>query len=260
MIIVCQNCGKEIKAESTFCTYCGVRKDLQAAAVLPASSSPQRKNKKSLKLLCALGTIGLLVVLVVMLNANMLLPWQLGARRNKQVILNYAAEHYPNAQFVEGHYNSAKFFVWNNFGDAGVFNLDGIEFKITAEGGKILIDGYPKARACAQFDKIIQDNFLEPRGISAKTDYIFVDNYNEIYPYTGSLGVKVKSIDQGTTPQEIGWLYDFYSYWKKEGDFLTSYSVHLSIIKDGRMMYHLDYNDDSEFPNEAAFYAAFKVG
>lgn len=212
------------------------------------------------KFLIGLGAATLVVVTVIILNANLLLPWQKGTRRNKEVIIEYAAEHYPNAKFIEGHYNSAKFFVWNNLGDAGVFNLDGIEFKVTAEAGKILIDGYPKARAYAQFDKVIQDGFLKPQGITAQTDYIFADNYYEIYPYTGSLGVKIKSFDQGSTPQEVGWFYDFYKYWKNEGSFLTSYSVHLYIITNNQPMYHLSYDDDSEFINEAAFYSAFIAG
>lgn len=223
-------------------------------------SGSQKRKRLFRTLLIALSVIVVFVTMIVFLNANLLLPWQRGAGRNKQVILEYAGEHYPDAQLIEGHYNSAKFFIWNTLGDAIVFNLNDVEFKITAEAGKILIDGFPEARACAQFDKIIQDNFLEPRGISAITDYSFVDNYYEIYPYTGSLEVRIKSVDHGSTPQEVGWFYDFYKYWKKEGAFLTSYNVNLYIITDHKSMYHMSYDDKSEFPNEAAFYSAFIVG
>lgn len=245
---VCDRCKAPIRKWNIVCYSCGYTNTHLARKI---------KIARELK---AVFAIALIVGSIALCNSLLLFPWQRGARRNKQVILEYAEEHYPDARFIEGHYNSAKFFVWNNFGDAGVFNLAGVEFKITAEAGEILIDGYPKARACAQFDKIIQDGFLKPQGLSAQTSYIFVDNYYEIYPYTGVLEVKVKSIDQGSTPREVGWLYDFYKFWKEEGAFLTGYSVHLYIIEDNQMMYRLDYDVDSDFPNETAFYSAFRPG
>ncbi len=175
---VCEKCKAPIRKWNPVCYSCGYKnvhliRKLKTTRVLKA-------------LFVIVSTVGSIVLCSLILNANLLFPWQWGARKNKQVILEYAAEHYPDAQFIEGHYNSAKFFIWNNWADAIVFNLNDVEFKITAEAGKILIDGFPKAQACAQFDKIIQDNFLLPRGISAQTDYIFADNYYEIYPYTGS--------------------------------------------------------------------------
>ena len=131
---------------------------------------------------------------------------------------------------------------------------------MTAEGGKILIDGYCGARAIAQFDEIIQDGFLKPHGITAYTDYSFADNYYEIYPYTGRLSVRLTVWDQGTTPREVGWLYDFYKYWKKEGSFLKSYSVRIDIVSNDDVVYHISYGSKSNFLNERAFYSAFKEG
>lgn len=260
MKIICKNCKKEIEAGSSFCTYCGTKNSSCDTECAVSTASRPRINRTLRVIFIITGAILAFVTLIFVLNANLLFPWQRGARKNKQVILEYAAEHYPDAQVIEEHYYSAKILIWNTLGDAIVFKLNDVEFNISAEAGKILIDGFPKARACAQFNKIIQDNFLEPRGISAMTDYIFVDNYYEIYPYTGSLDVGIKSVDHGSTPREVGWFYDFYKYWKKEGAFLTSYSVHLYIITDHKSMYHLDYDSNSEFPNESAFYSAFVPG
>ncbi len=249
---VCEKCKAPIRKWNPVCYSCGY-KNIHLIRKM--------KTTRVLKTLSIIvSTVGSIVLCSLILNANLLFPWQWGARRNKQVILEYAAENYPSADIIDQEFNSAKFFIWNNIEDCVVFNLDGLEFGITAERGKILVDGYCGARAIAQFDKIIQENFLEPRGISAQTDYIFADNYYKIYPYTGSLGVIINSIDQGSTPQEVGWFYDFYKYWKKEGAFLTSYSVHLHIVTDHQSMYHLNYDDNSEFPDEAAFYSAFIVG
>lgn len=254
MIIACQNCGKEIESTALFCTYCGAKLGaVNSVIALPTNKKPRSKKR----LLFRLGVIAAVVILIVILNANLLLPWQWGARKNKQIILDYAAEHYPNAEFVESHYNTAQFFIWNNFRDGITFELDGIEFNIIAKGGDILADGYPKARVCKQFDKIIQDGFLKPRGIVAQTEYNFSDNYDEIYPYTGGLGVILRVSNQGTTPQEIGWLYDFYKYWKENADFLKSYSVYIEIWID-KDHHTMRYDKSDTFASEREFYAIFK--
>ena len=222
----------------------------------------KEKNKVKTKtsLLRFWGITAAIVAVIMILNAFMLFPWQWGARRNKQIILEYANEHYPDAKIVDKEFNSAKFFVWNNFLDCIVFEWDNVEFGITAEGGEILVDGYYGARAIAQFDKIIQDGFLKPRGITAYTDYRFIDNYYEIYPYTGGLVVELTIFDQGSTPQEVGWLYDFYEYWKKKGDFLRLYGVEIAIVADKQRMCHINFLNDDDFSNEEKFYSAFKAG
>ncbi len=171
---VCEKCKAPIRKWNPVCYSCGY-KNIHLIRKL--------KTTRVLKtLFIIVSTVGSIVLCSMILNANLLFPWQWGARRNKQVILEYAAEHYPSADIIDQEFNSAKFFIWNNIEDCVVFNLDGLEFGITAERGKILVDGYCGARAIAQFDKIIQENFLEPRGISAQTDYIFADNYYKIYP------------------------------------------------------------------------------
>lgn len=192
------------------------------------------------------------------LNLNLLLPWQRGARRNKQVILEYAQEHYPNAKIIDEEFNSAEFFVWNNFMDSIAFECDNIEFWITAEGGKILLDGYCGARAIAQFDTIIQDVFFEPRQIKARTSYHFIDNYKEMYPYTGGLVVRIYVADQGSTPREVGWLFDFYQYWQNEGAFLKSFDVWIYIVENDKTVYFVDFKDRDPLLNENEFYSSFE--
>ena len=211
------------------------------------------------KFLIGLGAAALVVVTVIILNANLLLPWQEEHRANKKAILKYVREKYPNSKRKGGEFPMQKFPEFHKAGTM-YFELDGIEFGISAEFGKIVVDGYCGARAIAQFDKIIQDGFLKPRGITAYTDYSFVDNYYEIYPYTGGLSVRITIWDQGTTPREVGWLYDFYKYWKNEGEFLRLYSVRIDIVADKQRMCHIDYREFDDFPNEEKFYSAFNVG
>lgn len=245
---ICEKCKAPIRKWNIVCYSCGY------------ANTHLARRLKIARELKAIFAIALIVGSIALCNSLLLFPWQRGARRNKQVILEYAEEHYPDAKIIDKEFNSAKIFVWNNIMDCIVFKWDDIEFGITAEGGKILVDGYCGARAIAQFDKIIQDGFLKPRGITAYTGYRFVDNYYEIYPYTGGLGVELTIFDQGSTPQEVGWLYDFYKYWKEEGAFLTLYGVRITIATNETRMCHIDYDNDSVFSNAKEFYAAFIVG
>lgn len=257
MTTKCKNCKKRIKNTSAFCTYCGAKNRIQFGE---QTSINQISKLFSHPLIIVLCVIIALITVIVILNVNLLLPWQLDARKNRQVILEYAEQHYPNAVIVDQEFNSAHFFVWNNFKDCIVFKWEDVEFGITAESGDILIDGYYGARAIRQFDIIIQDKFLKPRGINAYTSYRFTDGYKSIYPYNGRLSVKITIWDQGSYPWDIDWLYDFYKYWKNEGDFLKSYRVHIDIVENNETVYHINYGDDDEFPSEKAFYAAFNEG
>lgn len=252
MKIICKNCERTVDSEANFCRYCGFPNDKGNIAIKP----PIKKKILSV-LLLILGAITAMTFLTWILNLNLLLPWQLEARRNKKVILNYANEHYPDAQVVEEHYNSARLFVWNNLADAIVFKLDDMEFKIIAEAGKILTDNYPKARACKQFDTIIQTGFFELREIEARTDYSFVDNYYESYPYTGELVIWISIADQGSTPREVGCLYDFYLYWQNEGTFLKGYDVGIKIIENNKSIYKVYYKSESPMLSENEFYNSF---
>ncbi|MDE7360390.1 MAG: zinc ribbon domain-containing protein [Oscillospiraceae bacterium] len=255
MKIICKNCGMTSDSGANFCTYCGAPNDRGNIAIKP----PIKKKTLSV-LLLILGVSTAMIFITWILNLNLLLPWQRGARRNKQVILEYAEEHYPDAKIIGKEFNSAKFFVWNNFMDCIVFEWDNIEFGITAEGGKILVDGYCGARAIAQFDKIIQTGFFEPREIEARTDYSFMDNYYELYPYTGRLVVRIWIADQGSTPREVGCLYDFYQYWHNEGAFLKSYDVWIRIRENDKVIYYVDFKDRDPLLNENEFYSSFERG
>lgn len=187
--------------------------------------------------------------------------WRFDRQRDKRVILEYVKNNYPEnikrkggkfpLQMPAGPFESSIMY----------FELDGVNFAISAQDGRIETDGYHKARASTQFDKIIQDGFIKTRGIEkAYTRYSFLDSYKETYPYTGGLVVRLSVFDQGSTPQDVGWLYDFYKYWKNEGSFLSGYSVGIYINADEDTVYHIIYNSEKEFSDQDEFYAAFVPG
>lgn len=212
------------------------------------------KKKFLIGILPVVAFIGLIIIL----HMNMLFPWQAEHRANKKAILEYVQEKYPNSKRKGGIFPMQKFLEFHK-ASTMYFDLDGIEFRISAEYGEIVVDGYPKARATAQFDKIIKDGFLKPRKINSSVIYSFQDDYRKTYPYTGSLYVELRVFNQGSTPQEVGWIYDFYKYWKTEGSFLKEYQVNILIYEsDVKVRCAVVITNDSEFADKNEFYSAFK--
>lgn len=185
--------------------------------------------------------------------------WRFERQQDKRVIQDYVKSNYPDAKKIGGLFPETKI-AQSHRASTMYFKLDDVEFSVSAEYGKVVEDNYPRDRATVQFDKIIQDGFLMPRGFKASSAYRFSDDYVKIYPYNGGLSVTLSVLDQGSTPEEIIWLYDFYKYWKEEGDFLTEYTVCIRIVEKGETLYHIYYDDTDEFSDESEFYAAFIIG
>ena len=213
-------------------------------------------RKKIIKLSVAAIIIGL-IVWDCFINSP---PFWHFRQDDKKAIVEYQRQHYPGAKVVDRYFP-----FLGNPGLVGVpvdssmtFEYNDMEFVIAAKNGKITSDGYYKARVIAQFDKIIQDGFLKPRNIISSIHYSFMDDYTTTYPYTGVLYVELRAVNQGSTPQEVGWLYDFYKYWKREGAFLKDYQLNIYIYEDIVKRSYLVIKRDSEFSNEDEFYSAFR--
>lgn len=182
--------------------------------------------------------------------------WRFERQQDKKAILDYVRNNYPDAferkrgQFpLQMPAGPHKFSVMH-------FELDGINFHVGAEYGKVIFDCYPDAKATAQFDKIIFDGFMKPRNLNAGIKYTFKDDYEGNSPYIGGLDIEITIIDQGSTPREVGWIYDFYKFWSNEGDFLKEYRVDIFVYSGNEEKAHLVFFNDSEFADENEFYAA----
>lgn len=181
-------------------------------------------------------------------------------QEDKKAIVEYQRRHYPGAKVVDRYFP-----FLGNPGLVGCrvasgmsFEYDGVEFGIIAEDGRVLSDGYYKAKAKAQSNRII-DDFMKASGTVAYTDYTFF-GYNGVNTYTGKEFVRISIVDQGSTPQEVGCLYDFYKYWKSNAAFLTEYNVEIRIKSNGETQYRIYYNDEDNFSDEKEFYSAFEAG
>lgn len=182
-------------------------------------------------------------------------------QEDKKAIVEYQRRHYPGAKVVDRYFPFA-----GNPGLVGcpvsssmIFKYDGVKFGIIAKDGKVSCDGYYLAKTVAPLDRLIKDDFMEPRGIDADTDYT-IFGYDGINTYTGKVCVYILIVDQGSTPQEVGCLYDFYKYWKINAAFLTEYEVKIRIIHNDKVRYTIDYDNKDYFSDEKEFYSAFEAG
>lgn len=185
--------------------------------------------------------------------------WQFDAQSNKRAILKYAKAHYPEAKIVKEYYPSAELRFTGDPHDSITFELDGVEFLILARDGEFVADSYSRVRAEAQFDKIIQDGYLKPKGLSAKIGYSFLDSYNDSYPFTGSLGINMRVESRALSPREVDWLYDFYKYWDSSADYLNNYHLYIGITENNVEKFYIAfYNNEESFNSEDEFYSAFE--
>ncbi len=251
-VFFCEKCNEILPNGNIECSNCGyVNENLY---------SKVQKSRTYKKIIIILAVIAAIVGFFAICNAAMLFPWQYQARQNRKAILEYARNTYPEAKIIKEFYPSTKFNPTNKPYDLIWFEFDGVDFYIAARDGKVNYDNdnYPEARTTAQFDKIIKDGFLKPRKINSSVIYNFEDDYRETYPYTGSLYIELHA--RGSSPQEVGWLYDFYKYWKTAGSFLKEYRVNILIYEsDVKVRCAVVINNDSEFASEDEFYSAFEV-
>ena len=213
--------------------------------------------------------IAIYVIILVILNANLLFPWQATARHNKKAILEYAEEYYPDAKILEQHYPSTiPRFTTAPF-DYIIFELDGVKFSLQAQFGNYVDDYYWDGVADKAIDEKFLKPFFEPQSIKADFE-IYAPDLREFFrenpdseitqfDETGTrtyIVIRPKKINGKETPQDLGWMYDFYCYWQ-ENTTLPSYTVTLIYPPVLKGDYFIHFTEYSNFQSEEEFYAAF---
>ena len=82
-------------------------------------------------LLSVVAVIGI----VLILNVNLLFPWQRVARDNKRAVFEYVDSTYSDAKFIRAYYNSTK--IAGAGHDQFVFERNGIKFSVYADHGRV---------------------------------------------------------------------------------------------------------------------------
>ncbi len=250
----CKECSGILPKRKIVCDKCGYEN--------PELIPMLRERIKRQIFIRRITRIAAVAALILILNASLLFPWQWGARGNRKVILDYVAERYPNAKIISQKYNSARFFKWNNYRDGIVFELEGIEFNIIAEGGNILADGYPRARAEDQLKRMIYADFLTIRKINADCAIDFFSGNeptDNIAAFDGIVFINLQVDSQYVELRKIDWLFDFYLFLRDKINPLK-YNVSIFFCDEdvpNTKKQCIVFSSQSEYFSKSDFYASF---
>ncbi|MBQ9947942.1 MAG: hypothetical protein IJO91_06090 [Oscillospiraceae bacterium] len=198
--------------------------------------------------------------------------WQLEAHRNREAIIRYVAEKYPEAKLISEYYGSVKINPWNKEADYFTYELNGVKFSVSASNGVVNMNGLSGNRADSFINKIIYDDFLIPKGISHYTncfctyqrslkDSVELNTGDDLSIYTGHIYVYliVDNCTEGTKPSDFYWFYEMYQYWQERSGisdytFVIAYYPDMSSIDEE---YDISFESDTEFLNSTEFFDAF---
>lgn len=191
-------------------------------------------------ILIVLGSFAAVVVAITILWNNYLLPWQIPLFKIRKAIIEYVREEHPKSEIAEGHiqYGATGFgFIIEIYPDCYItFEESGFQYVVDYNHkDKSVIDYYKKAKLANDVRVFINEEFLKPRGIEnvdVYCDFGFKSPSelpNEWSEYDDSYTVQLDIHDQGSTPREVGWIYDFYKFWEEHMIFSPSWYMEFII-------------------------------
>lgn len=256
----CKKCNGVLPKGDSTCDKCGHFNE----ALYPEIENGRKRRKVIVILSVLLG----LIIVVIICNAAMLFPWQYRARHNRNAIIEYAEKNYPGAEIVEELYPTMKFNPTGNPYDVIWFELNGIEFYIEARDGEVKRqnDGYGIAKIKKEVrEKYLQD-FFSRKGLSCEPDISF--SYDDYYwptsnaslnTFLGSIHLDfVLGYDESKKfPEDYGWFYDFYCYWKEVCP-TKDFSLRFCFRINKNTPFQLWCDSSSKFTGEDDFYKSFK--
>lgn len=245
MKMKCRSCGEKIRTDSKFCFYCGT------------STKKQRERRSLTTRIVVLTTIGVLVFLMFIIplfNARI-------------KIINYVHKAHPDSKIVEEHikYDAKGFgFIFEIYPDCYIkFEENGFQYVVYyGERRNTIIDHYKEMKLTNDVRVFINEEFFKPRGIeNVDISIRFGFNNsselpNEWSEYDDSYTVNLAIRDQGSTPREVGWIYDFYKFWKENMIFSPEWYLYF-IISNADDVGFLGASYKSSINNEADMYKFF---
>lgn len=256
----CEKCGNILPKGDIICDKCRHSNEQLFHIIIAAK---QRQRFVTILIL-----VISLIALGIIFNVFMLFPWQYQARHNKKAILSYVRDNYPNARIVEEYYPSMKFNPTNKPYDSIVFELNGVQFAVRGRDGKVNEandDLYGAAVIQKEVREGYLNNFFSQRALEYEADIDFLDYYprktDNLSTFQGNIFLEFRLDHEADKPtsRDLGWLYDFYCYWRNvcpTEDFTLRFYYRISRNSG----YELYCYANSQFSNEDEFYAAFRPG
>lgn len=227
-----------------------------------------RKIPRWLKILCIDFAIwAALIAAVIILEKNYLMPWQIPLYKNRKAIIQYARDVHPGNKIVEEHLEFVPSGWFSKKPDCYiVFEEGDIQYIVDASNGEVNTDFYNQRKLSAEVEKFVNENFLEPRGIEnvkVGCDFGF-NEYDGSVPekwseYNDYYTVRVSIHKQGTTPGEVGWIYDFYNFWNENTTFPPEWGMRIAIFGDAedRQIGELYASYKSDFADAEDWYKKY---
>lgn len=194
--------------------------------------------------LIVLAIVTVVIAAIVILYKNYLMPWQIPLFKTRKALINYMKVTRPNYHIVK---EEVKYYYTTGGGflpqpdtitpkASVVCNENGFEYSVIAFDGEVTRDNYASCKPGFEVEEFIEKEFMEPRGIENVDFYCTFARDDELpsewSEYTGRFRVTVKIRGQGTTPQEVGWLWDFYKFWRDNQPFNPDWNLTFDIYYD----------------------------
>lgn len=225
------------------------------------------KRQKRLFLII-FGIAAVVVAAITILWNNYLLPWQLPLFKIRKAVIEYVREEHPKSEIAEEHiqYGATGFgFIIEIYPDCNItFEESGFQYVVDYNHkDKSVIDYYKKAKLTNDVRVFINEEFFKPRGIenvNVRCEFHFnspSELPTEWSEYDDSYTVKLDIHDQGSTPRQVGWIYDFYKFWKENLVFPPEWYLSFYIWSAGECDGKLYETYKSTTNNEADLYKFF---
>ena len=261
-----------------FCNFCGERNVSDETELLEVSPDNREKRKKETltALACIFGPIAAMVLLIVILNANLLLPGQSLARANKKAMLAYIDMNYSGAKIVNRDYATARwweYFMASAPNDRLEVEWNGVQFWIAADYGSVISDSYAECQTFTDLSELIYyDFFVEFFGYNDPgkdpkdefPEFVFKTEdgraITDFYNYDGEMFIEINVNKDFMFLEEVEWLWDFYYYMiyrfpKSTG--IDDYIVRIDVVLRDRKYKH--YFADARYNkySKTEFYGSF---
>lgn len=201
-----------------------------------------RQMPRNLKIVCIVIAV---IVAVGVLGKNYLLPWQIPLFNTRQALIKYMKKTHPNYHIAEQKvgfsYTTGGGFLpqpdtiqpYARF----VCDEEGFNYTVHAFDGKVTRDTYARQKLGHEIVEFAREGFLEPRGIENVDFYCTFNLDDDELPfewseYNDKFWVTVNVRGQGTTSQEVGWLWDFYEFWRDNQHFNLKWNLKFEIYYD----------------------------
>lgn len=220
----CLKCGCELSENDQFCPNCGATALSRGGAALVRVKPVTPDDDDDVItippiVIRIVAILTAIIALIIILNVNLLFPWQICNRENRDGMIAYLDKYYPGAKIVKRNYRQSAFAPPPT--DSFEVEYDGVRFKIFARSGKISWDSYSENQRFSDIEDLIYYGFCIPHSGNynmaaedMRPDVTCNAPNGAFYDYDGVLELDIYINQHTGSKRDIEWLYSFDRYMK----------------------------------------------